>query len=258
MISVATITLNNFKELKETLESLPKEEFIESIVINGGDNEETFEYLKNHTGKVINEKDSGIAEAFNKGIRNSSGDAIMFLNSGDLFIDSSYLKEAHEIFQNKPEIDFIHSNLLFKDLTGADLLMKPAFSSLGRGQPYLHPTMILRKKIFNEIGLFNTDYKISMDFDFIVRMEKKGYKGYYRNKGPVIVMEGKGKSAIDERDAIRECYKSLKENKVYNIQNRLGLSRRLLLYYTRKILISIGGKNTLKKLKEKKYSIRIF
>ena len=53
---------------------------IESIIINGGENKQTEEYLKSYKGKVINEKDSGIADAFNKGIKNSSGDSIMFLN----------------------------------------------------------------------------------------------------------------------------------------------------------------------------------
>jgi len=83
MISIITITYNNYEGLKRTLSSIPSYNFIESVVVNGGTDKSTLEYLSSYRGKVINEKDEGIADAFNKGITKSSGDAIMFLNSGD-------------------------------------------------------------------------------------------------------------------------------------------------------------------------------
>lgn len=258
MISIVTITLNNFDELKKTLKSIPQNDFIESIIINGGENKQTEEYLKSYKGKVINEKDSGIADAFNKGIKNSSGDSIMFLNSGDILIEPTYLKEADDFLGNNKHIDFIHSNLLFKDLTGADIVMQPTFGNPGRGQPYLHPTMIMRRKIYEDIGLFNINYKIAMDFDFILRILKRNYTGFYRNKGPVILMEGSGKSAIKEWDAIKECYRSLKENDFLNLRTVWGLFIRVVLYFFRKVLVIAGGGNLLKILKEKKYRFKLF
>jgi glycosyltransferase involved in cell wall biosynthesis len=254
MISIITITFNNPDELKKTLKSIPNKDFIESAVINGGDSKETIDYLKNYPGIVINERDSGIADAFNKGIKNSSGEFIMFLNSGDLLTDPEYPKEANSILLNDDKIEFVHSNILFKDLTGAEIIMKPTFSNLGRGMPYLHPTMIVRRKIFNEIGLFNLDYKIAMDFDFIVRLQKKEYNGYYIEKDPVVIMGGTGKSALDEWKAIKECYSSLKKNNSFSIKNMLGMKIRISLYLFRRILIALGLKDVLKKLKEKKYS----
>jgi|WetSurMetagenome_2_1015567.scaffolds.fasta_scaffold60307_3 glycosyltransferase involved in cell wall biosynthesis len=254
MISIITITYNNFKELKRTLSSIPDYEFIESVVINGGSDDASKEYLSSHQGKVINEKDEGIADAFNKGIANSSDDAIMFLNSGDELIEATYLREAEELLKKNNTVDFIHSNLVVTDQTGLELYMKPPFYNLGRGLPYLHPTMIVKKSVFEQIGFFNKNYKIAMDFDFVVRLVKKGYNGFYLKDKFVVKMEGTGLSVEREFDAIKECYKSLKENKFLNLQNSVGLSIRITLYFMRKIMVVFGLDSILRELKMRKHS----
>src|ERR1035437_129963 len=178
-ISIVTITYNNLSELKKTLESIPREDYIESVIINGGNSTETIEYLINNKGIVVNEKDKGIADAFNKGIMHSTGDAVMFLNSGDLLYDKRYPDIALKLLENDTNISFVHAPIIFDDQHGGELVIRPRMKNLGRGMPYLHPTMIVRKEVFEQLDGFNMKYEIGMDFDFIVRMEKKGYKGFY-------------------------------------------------------------------------------
>lgn len=254
MISIITITYNNFEGLKRTLGSLPHYDFIESVVINGGSDKPTIDFLSSHKGKVISEKDEGIADAFNKGIVNSSGDAIMFLNSGDELTEPGYLKEANEIFNQEKEIAFIHSNIMLIDSIGTRLYMKPTFCNPGRGLPYLHPTMIVRKSVFEKIGLFDKDYKIAMDFDFVVRLEKLKFKGFYISDKAVVTMEGTGRSVEREFEAIKECYRSLKQNEYLNLKNSSGLMIRVVLFLIRKLMILVGLGRVLIKLKKKKYS----
>jgi len=256
MISIITITYNDFNGLKRTLRSIPDFDFIESVVINGGSDKATIDFLSSHKGKVINEKDEGIADAFNKGITNSSGDAIMFLNSGDELIEPVYLKESEQILKTNKEVAFIHSNLILIDSIGTELYMKPLFCNLGRGLPYLHPTMIVRKSVFDQIGLFNKEYKIAMDFDFIVRLEQKGYKGFYLKDAAAVKMEGTGRSIEQELDAIKECYKSLKQNDSLNLENVFGITVRVVLFFLRKLMVLIGLGGLLRNLKEKKHSIK--
>jgi len=256
MISIITITYNDSSGLKKTLASIPDFDFIESVVINGGSGKSTLEFLGLHRGKVISEKDDGIADAFNKGITNSSGDAIMFLNSGDELIEPGYSKEAVEIFNKNKDVDFIHSNLILIDSIGTELYMKPPFCNLGRGLPYLHPTMIVRKSVFDQIGLFNKNYKIAMDFDFIVRLVKKGYKGFYVKDKTVVKMEGTGISIEQEFDGIKECYKSLKQNSFLNLTNSFGMMVRILLFLLRKLMMIIGLSALLRHLKKKKHSVK--
>lgn len=254
MISIITITFNDFSGLKRTLSSIPEFDFIESVVINGGSDKATIDFLSSHKGKVINEKDEGIADAFNKGIAYSSGDAILFLNSGDELIEPPYLKESEAILKTNKEVAFVHSNLILFDTIGTELYMKPPFCNLGRGLPYLHPTMIVRKSVFNQVGLFNKNYKIAMDFDFIVRLEQKGYKGFYLKDIAAVKMEGTGRSIEQEFDAIKECYKSLKQNDSLNLENVFGMMVRVVLFFLRKLMVLIGLGGFLRNLKKKKHS----
>lgn len=254
MISIITITYNNFKELKNTLDSLPQINYIESVVVNGGSDNKTVEYLENYNGKVINEADNGIAEAFNKGIKHSSGNYLMFLNSGDVLLEPTYLQTAKNILDEQKDISFVHSNIIFKDMIAGEIFMRPQMKSVGRGQPYFHPTMIVRKSCLDEVGNFNTSYKIAMDFDFIVRLKKNSLRGKYVNGEAAVRMEGTGKSALQEKDAIKECYRSLKENNSLTFENRFGYLTRKLFWYGRNFLVSFKLKNILGQLKRKKHS----
>ncbi len=254
MISIITLTFNNYDELIRTINSIPVSDQIESVIINGGSCEKTKKFLENYNGKSITEKDDGIADAFNKGIKLASGSYVMFLNSGDILIDSMYPENAIRILDKNPEIGFIHSNLLLVHKSGSNLLMKPTFSNLGRGLPYLHPTMIVRKSLFETIGLFDSSIKIAMDFDWIARLEKMMIKGYYYAGEPVVKMEGSGKSIVDEKDAIKECFYSLKKNKLFTARNLMGFIQRYILFALRKFMTKVGMGSLLLELKEKKYS----
>lgn len=254
MISIVTVTYNNFNELIETLNSIPKSDIVESVVINGGDCKKTKDFLENYSGKSISEKDEGIADAFNKGIKLSSGDYIMFLNSGDILLSADYLQKAKSILDNNQDISFVHANIVFSDQLGVDLYMKPQMKNVGFGMPYHHQTMIVRKKIFDEIGMFKTELNYAMDFDLVVRMEKKGYKGFYIDEGATVKMDGKGISVSEEGNSIRECFKILRSENYFNISNTIGYIIRISLFSVRKLLELTGSKILLKKLKQIKHT----
>jgi glycosyltransferase involved in cell wall biosynthesis len=254
IISVITITYNNPEELRRTLASVPVYDFVEQVVVNGGDSKETLQVLENLKGVIINEKDKGIADAFNKGTRASSGDALMYLNSGDTILNPAYLRNALEVLTEMKDVAFIHSNILFADDLGGELTVKPAHRNPGRGMKYLHPSMIIRREVFDAVEGFDTTYKIAMDFDFILKAEKLGYKGFYIDGEPVVKMEGGGKSQEKEFAAIKECIRSLKENKMMSAKNISGAGVRTSLFFFRKLMVISGGGKLLGKLKRIKYS----
>jgi glycosyltransferase involved in cell wall biosynthesis len=254
MISIVTITYNNYDELIKTLNSIPKSSTVESVVINGGQCEKTSEFLKTYSGKYITEKDDGISDAFNKGVKLSSGKYIMFLNSGDVLIEKSYPEKALKIFDKNRNISFIHSNLLLADNSNPELFMRPTLSNLGRGMPYLHPTMIVRNDLFDKVGMFNTKLKIAMDFDWIVKLVKNNFLGYYLNNSAVVKMDASGKSIKEENEAIKECFLILKANNYLTPTNLLGYTQRYTLYVLRMIMVKIGLKDFLMSIKKIKYS----
>ena len=254
MISIVTITYNNYEELIKTLSSIPELPFIESVVVNGGQCTRTKEFLKSYSGVSVTEKDEGIADAFNKGVMLSSGKYIMFLNSGDVLLSPSYLQKSYLHLNENSDIAFVHSNIIFCDQIGTDLFIKPQMKNVGRGMPYHHQSMIVRREVFNEIGLFKKKLKYAMDFDLVVRMEKKKLIGYYINQEAVVKMDGAGISVRKEIESIKECYKVLKNENYLNIIVLIGFLIRYAFYLIRNILKISGGESILKKLKQVKHS----
>jgi glycosyltransferase involved in cell wall biosynthesis len=254
LLSIITLTYNNLDDLRKTVSTLPAISNIESLIINGGSDKETFQFLETYKGVVINEKDEGISDAFNKGITNSSGDYIMFLNGGDELLDDRYPDNAAEILDNKSEYSFVHSNMVFVDKSGIELYVRPSLKNIGRGMPYLHPTMIVRKTVFEKIGGFNKKFKISMDYDWVVRLEKEGFKGYHMDQEAPVRMDGSGKSVTEEGEAIKECYRILRENGYLNLKNRTGFFIRYFFYFGRRFLSVVGLNRLLISLKKSKHS----
>ena len=244
MISVVTITFNNHDELKKTLESISAIQNIESVVINGGSSEDSIALLKNHLGTVINEKDEGIADAFNKGVRNSTGQAVVYLNSGDVLLDHEYYLWADRALSEDPSIDFVYSDIVFNDPISGEFIMKPrgrGLSDLGRGMPFPHPSMVVRRKIFEQIGHFSKDFKIAMDFDFVVKLLAAGHRGvYYPHE--TVKMDGSGVSSAREYQGIMECKKSLVQHGEFTGKIRFDFEMRRLKYVIRSRLKTLKSK----------------
>ena len=266
-LSIITITLNNFEELLRTVESVRDLNGCEHIIINGGECQQTLEFLKGYYGKSVSEPDQGISDAFNKGIRLSSGDAIIMLNSGDILLDRTYPARASQILDKDPQIDFVHADLIFEDRLIGPYIMRPLRTknilspNIGRGMPYRHQSMIVRKEVYSRVGFFNLNY-ICSDFDWISRWElglKKSYgKAYYSQGDPVIIMDGGGISSTQERKIILEAIQIIKQRNrnvgfLEKMKSDVALFKRLVLFYCRFLLKTMGFINILIKLKRIKY-----
>ena len=262
MISVITVTYNNYDDLHRTLSSLEQVDGIERVVVNGGDCEKTKKFLSNFNGINISEPDKGISDAFNKGVIAATGENVMFLNSGDVLLSPNYLKEAETVMNFNPQISFVHSDLLFEDRISGDIrltALQPFLfraPPLGRGMPYHHQSMIVRKDVFDKTGLFNLHYKISMDFDWVCRLHIQGLSGYYWNKEPVVKMDGGGISALKEHLVIWESLRALKNNGLLTVTNLYGISVRTLFFLARRSMEILGMSETLTKLKKKKHNLQ--
>ena len=113
IISIITITSNNYDGLKKTLESVKTQSSnkIEHIIIDNLSKDGTYELVKNYLNKkpneisikYVRESDQGIAYGMNKGINYSSGTHILFLNSGDVFFNKNTIKETYKIINLYPD-----------------------------------------------------------------------------------------------------------------------------------------------------------
>ena len=176
--TVITTVLNDAKPLEKTILSVINQSYkgIEYIIIDGGSTDGTLDVIakyKNFISQWISEPDHGIADAFNKGVKNSTGDFINFQGAGDTFVDNdtveNMLKEvdpAKDMYisgrVNRVALDHKiifttkHKNKFYKQ----SLLFKMSLP---------HQGLFTNRKIFKKFGLFNTDCIFSMDYELILR-----------------------------------------------------------------------------------------
>jgi glycosyltransferase involved in cell wall biosynthesis len=182
-ISIITICFNNLPELLETCLSVEKQSVFpfEHIIVDGSSNSEIREYLEKTTlapyVKWISERDNGIADAFNKGIKLSSGDIVNMLNSGDCFLNTEVLVQVSAAFQSSATLMWIHGKYQIERGGQMVTLGKPFEpGKLYRGMRSLcHQTMFVKKSLHEKYGLYNPEYSISMDYDFVCRIYKEPF-----------------------------------------------------------------------------------
>ena len=105
-ISIVTVTLNSEKTLERTIKSVLGQNYsdVEYIIIDGGSTDGTLniiEKYKDKISKVISEKDNGLYDAMNKGIKLSTGDIVGILNSDDFFYNEEVLSIVANSFEDK-------------------------------------------------------------------------------------------------------------------------------------------------------------
>ena len=267
LLSIVTITFNNFDELLHTVESVKDLKCCEHLIINGGKCQKTLEFLQSFSGKSISEPDQGISDAFNKGIKLSQGSAVILLNSGDILLDQTYPEKALHILKEHPEVDFVHANELYDDAMIGEFVMRPLrkrnnlYPNIGKGMPYRHQTMVVRKTVYEKVGLFDLKY-VTSDYDWICKWElslnKSHGKAYYSQGNPVIKMDGGGISSTQEGKVILEAIQIIMQ---YNKNKRFieiiisytALMNRLVLFFGRFLLNTLGFENILVKIKRIKY-----
>jgi glycosyltransferase involved in cell wall biosynthesis len=252
-LSVVTITYNNFEELIKTLDSTKDIPNIENVIINGGSCQKTKQYLEQKQFNSITENDNGISDAFNKGIRRATGDAISFLNSGDILVDKKYYKEAIKIFQENLATDFVYANILFKHQIYGDLLVKP--SNHPGKIPFPHPGLIIRKVACDRIGEFDSSYKVAMDFDYMCRIKKLHLSGHYYQSA-VVVMDGSGVSSSDGKIGLEERERALKKYNLMNLESHIYFNNLKVKSLARNVLQALNLLATYDQLKAKFFKIK--
>lgn len=233
-ISVITICFNNLTDLQKTCQSVdaqthpPEEHWI----INGSTTDDIAKWLEQTPQpayrKWINERDKGIADAFNKGINKANFDIIHLLNSGDIYAGIDVLQTVYAFFQSHPSVQWISGNI---QLTrgGEQVVVGKPFekSKLYRGMRSIsHPTWFVKKEVYQRVGGYSSDYKIAMDYDMMCRIAHESYQ--YLPK-TIAIFDDSGISSS-------QYLRSLEESKkVYTIH--FGSSFKLNLWQWRLILL---------------------
>ena len=174
-VSVVTTTYNDIENLKRILAEVKKQTYpnIEHIIVDGGSTDGTVELLKEleekEPGRIswMSEKDNGIYDAINKGICMATGEIVGCCF--DRYADEGVLMRMVEIME-KEGTDGVHGDLCYMD---GDRIVRKWHQGQGvirSGWMPGHPTLYLKKEVYDKFGLYRTDYRISGDYEFMVRI----------------------------------------------------------------------------------------
>jgi len=250
-ISIITPTFNSEKTIEKNVESILKQSYkdFEHIIIDNLSSDKTITIIKNlykdlpSNLRIISEKDSGISDAFNKGIKCATGDIITILNSDDYFYSDNIFEQVIDGFTKKQLLVF-HGDLLFNDPKYGSYIRKPYSINTFKTMPLNHPTMFVKKEVYSTVGMFDVAFRYSMDFEFYCRMYKHypdlSKKLFYFDKNPVVIMNAGGESWANEKLSILEVKSALKMHGLNNFKLAGQVQLRLLRTYLKSIFEKTG------------------
>lgn len=208
-VSIVSATYNSEKSIEACLRSVREQDYpnIEHIVIDGASNDKTLQILeanKAGIGKLISEKDDGIYDALNKGIEAATGDVIGFLHSDDLFAHKSVISHYVELFKNGFAAVYSDLNYVSQDLGRTIRKWRSGEYKEGmfkRGWMPPHPTFYVRKEVYAKFGKFNTDLRISADYECMLRLihKEKINVAYLPELSILMRVGGESNKSLDNR-----------------------------------------------------------
>lgn len=227
-VSIITVSFNSAKTIADTIDSVLSQDFpeIEYIIVDGCSTDGTVDIIRQNENRIsqwISEKDQGMYDAMNKGIAMATGDVIGILNSDDVYMNTRVVSDLMRLMQSQ-NTEVVFADLILVDSSNQNKVLR--YYDSGRFHPNkfkfgwmpAHPTVFVKRELYQRVGKFSTTYQIAADYEMLIRMlaiEKASYAYYPK---PVVRMRSGGASTsgisrnwILNQEIIRAC----KENGIY-------------------------------------------
>lgn len=228
-VSIITVSYNSAKTIEQTIQSVLCQDYpqIEYIIIDGASKDGTQDIIGKYQqsiAKTISEPDRGMYDAMNKGIAMATGDVIGILNSDDVYMNTHVVSDLMAQMQ-KSHADVVFADLILVDEKQTERILR--YYDSGQFHPNrfrygwmpAHPTVFVKKTIYDQAGLFKTDYQIAADYEMLIRILAVNKAPYTYLPRPVVRMRSGGASTsglsrnwILNSEIVRAC----KENGIYS------------------------------------------
>lgn len=252
-ISIITATFNSENVIEKTVASVLMQDYehFEHIIIDNCSSDKTLELVTEIYKKaskeshlvIVSEKDTGIANAFNKGIKRATGEVILLLNADDELTSPHQLSDTAKVFKN-PDILFSHGSIQFLDAQHGSNIRRPLLCEITEGGPYHHPGMFFRKTVYETHGMYDESYRYSMDYEMFARLEKQivnfRKRGHQFIEYPVAIMRAGGASYKQGVASVHEAKRLLQQHNYWGIKAWWHYTLRLTREYLKQLLDVLG------------------
>lgn len=189
LVSLITVCFNSEKTIRHTIESVLSQTYpnVEYIIVDGLSKDNTLQIVheydekfkeKGYIYRVISEKDNGIYDAMNKGIRLATGELIGIINSDDWY-EPIAVETAVNTYKEEP-YDMFYADINLIKADGTVMVKRSKYDKLPTSRHWNHPTTFVAKTVYDELGVFRCE-GIHDDFDFILRVRNAGKKIVIKN-----------------------------------------------------------------------------
>lgn len=179
-ISVITVCYNAADTIAETLESVAAQRYrdVEHIVVDGASTDRTLKIVERYADKVaqvLSEPDRGVYDAMNKGLALASGEVVGFLNADDVYLHPDVLSKVAEVMAD-PNLDACYADLIYVERKQVDRVVRHWTSReyipglFEKGWMPAHPTLFVRKSVYEKYGGFDLRYSLQADFELALRL----------------------------------------------------------------------------------------
>jgi len=213
-VTVITACRNARTTIGETIESVLQQTYpaVEYVVIDGGSTDGTLDVIRKHSARMsywISEQDNGIAEAWNKGLAHSHGQIIGILNADDVYDAHAIEMVVAGLRPDERVLSYGTARFFSTSTQDVQLESKVAFrlSEVCDGFGFMHPTCFTTRRVYDEVGRFDTRYRLAMDTDFLLRCLRSGVE--FRRLANVTYMRAGGLSERHMTAARLEYYRQL-------------------------------------------------
>lgn len=179
-ISVITVVYNRVATIEQAFRSVQQQDYpnLEYVVVDGGSTDGTLDIIQQHLEHIhqfVSEKDEGMYDALNKGIRLATGDIIGILHADDHFASPTILSSIAATFAAEPQLEAVYGDIAF--VKAEDPLKVVRYYSSKVFKPSLlswgfipaHPTFFCRKQCYQRYGYYRTDFDIAADYELLLR-----------------------------------------------------------------------------------------
>lgn len=238
LVSIITVSYNSEKTIRDTIESVLNQTYgnIEYIIVDGLSKDQTVEIAKSYEDKflkkgysyrIVSEKDQGIYDAMNKGIRASKGELIGIINSDDWY-EKDAVETVIQQYKNK-RFDMFYADLRIVKTDGSCFVKHSQFRRFVTTRDWNHPTTFMNRRVYNRY-LYKCE-SIYDDMDMLLKVRE--------NKGRIVVLNkvlaNFRMGGVSNQKNLRKAWERCKVR--YRIYRNHGFSK---LYWLECMVMEVG------------------
>ena len=209
LVSIITVCYNSAQTVRKAIESVLNQTYpnIEYTIVDGLSTDDTVAVAqsyeeafrqKGYSFRIISEKDNGIYDAMNKGIRMASGELVGMINSDDWY-EPIAVETAVAAYQEDPyDLFYADINLVRSD--GTVIVKRSRLDRFPSSRHWNHPTTFITKKAYDEVGLYRCE-TLYDDFDLILRMRRAGKKVSIKN----VILANFRTGGVSNEKSVKKC-----------------------------------------------------